>query len=188
MSIYVQLHHQQNITNLCITKIRRVTCFNNTALTPCGARKVPVNTACQPERLTDLFILIASTISYRPPLLILCIIIYSLPHRSHICKIRHPSISVMLREVAESGLSKSRGQEALIDSSAHIADLWTSAKNPPPYGAQHHQDALWEGEQSRRSDTHRLIHREQVGMKCCLLDGISIRLQMEKHDIKMTLS
>ncbi|KAJ8582210.1 hypothetical protein M405DRAFT_576930 [Rhizopogon salebrosus TDB-379] len=32
----------------------------------------------------------------------------------------------------------------LIDSPTRVAPL-TSVKDPPPYGAQHRQDALWEG-------------------------------------------
>ncbi|KAJ8587854.1 hypothetical protein M405DRAFT_284904 [Rhizopogon salebrosus TDB-379] len=53
----------------------------------------------------------------------------------------------MLRDKAESGGSTKCGQVkrvAPVDSPAHVAPL-TSAKNLPPYGAQHRQDALWKG-------------------------------------------
>ncbi|KAG2342734.1 WD40 repeat-like protein [Suillus weaverae] len=72
----------------------------------------------------------------------------ALPHRPPVCKARCPSVSVMFREVAESDLSGSRVEvrrEALLDSSAHVARLRTNAQDPPPYGAQHRQDALWKG-------------------------------------------
>jgi hypothetical protein len=58
------------------------------------------------------------------------------------------SIRVMLRYKAKSGGSTKQGrvkEVALVDSPTHVAPL-TSAKDPPPYGAQHRQDALWEGE------------------------------------------
>ncbi|KAG2741891.1 WD40 repeat-like protein [Suillus brevipes Sb2] len=48
----------------------------------------------------------------------------------------------MLNEEAESSTSTRRG-EALLHSPTHVAH-WTNAKNPPPYGAQHRQEALWE--------------------------------------------
>ncbi|KAJ8594526.1 hypothetical protein M405DRAFT_809001 [Rhizopogon salebrosus TDB-379] len=54
----------------------------------------------------------------------------------------------MLRNKEKSGGSTKQGKVkgvALVDSPTHVAPL-TSAKDPPPYGAQHHQDALWEGE------------------------------------------
>jgi len=53
-----------------------------------------------------------------------------------------------MREQAESDRSaKQREGEggALVDSPVRVTPL-TSEKNPPPYGAQHQQDALWEGE------------------------------------------
>ncbi|OAX39338.1 WD40 repeat-like protein [Rhizopogon vinicolor AM-OR11-026] len=52
-----------------------------------------------------------------------------------------------MREQAESDRSaKQREGEggALVDSPVRVTPL-TSEKNPPPYGAQHQQDALWEG-------------------------------------------
>ncbi|KAG2742134.1 WD40 repeat-like protein [Suillus brevipes Sb2] len=49
----------------------------------------------------------------------------------------------MLNEEAGSSTSTRRG-EALLHSSTHVAHR-TNAKNPPPYGAQHRQEALWEG-------------------------------------------
>ncbi|KAJ8592932.1 hypothetical protein M405DRAFT_811901 [Rhizopogon salebrosus TDB-379] len=58
------------------------------------------------------------------------------------------SIDVMLRNKKKSGRSTTRGKVkrvALVDSPTRVAPL-TSAKDPPPFGAQHHQDALWEGE------------------------------------------
>jgi hypothetical protein len=54
----------------------------------------------------------------------------------------------MLRDKAKSGGSAKQGkvkEVALVDSLTRVAPL-TSAKDPPPYGAQHRQDALWEGE------------------------------------------
>jgi hypothetical protein len=54
----------------------------------------------------------------------------------------------MLRDKAKSGGSTKQGKVkavALEDSPTRVAPL-TSAKDPPPYGAQHRQDALWEGE------------------------------------------
>jgi hypothetical protein len=58
------------------------------------------------------------------------------------------SIDVMLRDKAKSGGSTKQEKVkgvALVDSPTHVVPL-TSAKDPPPYGAQHRQDALWEGE------------------------------------------
>ncbi|KAG2054146.1 WD40 repeat-like protein [Suillus hirtellus] len=46
----------------------------------------------------------------------------------------------MQHEGAESSMSTRRGEAPL-----HSSICWTSAKYPPPYGAQHRQDALWEG-------------------------------------------
>ncbi|KAJ8590848.1 hypothetical protein M405DRAFT_815260 [Rhizopogon salebrosus TDB-379] len=54
----------------------------------------------------------------------------------------------MLRDKTKSGGSTKQGKVkgiALEDSPTRVAHL-TSAKDPPPYGAQHRQDALWEGE------------------------------------------
>ncbi|KAJ8581353.1 hypothetical protein M405DRAFT_627912 [Rhizopogon salebrosus TDB-379] len=53
----------------------------------------------------------------------------------------------MLRNKQKSGRSTKQGKVkgvALVDSPTRVAPL-TSAKHPPPYGAQHRQDALWEG-------------------------------------------
>ena len=58
------------------------------------------------------------------------------------------SISVMLRDRAKSGGSTKQGKVkgvVLADSQTRVAPL-TTVKDPPPYGAQHRQDALWEGE------------------------------------------
>ncbi|KAG2741897.1 WD40 repeat-like protein [Suillus brevipes Sb2] len=49
----------------------------------------------------------------------------------------------MLNEEAESSTSTRRG-EVLSHSPAYVAHR-TSEKDPPPYGAQHRQEALWEG-------------------------------------------
>ncbi|KAG2741882.1 WD40 repeat-like protein [Suillus brevipes Sb2] len=49
----------------------------------------------------------------------------------------------MLNEEAESSISTRRG-EALSHSPTHVAHRM-SEKDPPPYGAQHRQEALWEG-------------------------------------------
>jgi hypothetical protein len=54
----------------------------------------------------------------------------------------------MLRDKVKSGGSAAPGKVervALVDSPMRVAPL-TSAKDPPPYGAQYRQDALWEGE------------------------------------------
>jgi hypothetical protein len=54
----------------------------------------------------------------------------------------------MLGDKAKPGGSTKQGkvkEAALVDSPTRVAPL-TSVKNPPPYGAQHRQDALWEGE------------------------------------------
>jgi hypothetical protein len=54
----------------------------------------------------------------------------------------------MLRDKAKSGGSTKQvkvKRVALVDSPMRVAPL-TSAKDPPPYGAQHNQDALLEGE------------------------------------------
>jgi hypothetical protein len=54
----------------------------------------------------------------------------------------------MLRDKAKSGGSTKQGKAkgiALVDSPMRVAPL-TSVKDPPPYGAQYGQDALWEGE------------------------------------------
>ncbi|KAG2342720.1 WD40 repeat-like protein [Suillus weaverae] len=53
----------------------------------------------------------------------------------------------MVSEVSESSASVERREaqrEALSNSPAPVVLLRTSAKDPPPYGAQHRQDALWE--------------------------------------------
>ncbi|KAJ8594525.1 hypothetical protein M405DRAFT_858092 [Rhizopogon salebrosus TDB-379] len=53
----------------------------------------------------------------------------------------------MLRDKEKSGGSTKRGEVkgvALVDSPTRVAPL-TSVKDPPPYGAQHRQDVLWEG-------------------------------------------
>ncbi|KAJ8580055.1 hypothetical protein M405DRAFT_869764 [Rhizopogon salebrosus TDB-379] len=53
----------------------------------------------------------------------------------------------MLRDREKSGGSTKQGKVkgvALVDSLTRAAPL-TSVNDPPPYGAQHHQDALWEG-------------------------------------------
>jgi hypothetical protein len=57
---------------------------------------------------------------------------------------RSISIRVMTHEEAESS-KPTRGREALLGSSARMRPL-AGEKDPPPYGAQHRQDALWEGE------------------------------------------
>jgi hypothetical protein len=53
----------------------------------------------------------------------------------------------MLSEVSESSTSAVRREEAPSKSPAPIVLLRTSEKEPLPYGAQHHQDALWEGKE-----------------------------------------
>ena len=66
----------------------------------------------------------------------------------------------MLNEDAESSTSTRRG-EALSHLPTHVAHR-TSEKDPPPYGAQHRQEALWEGKQSYY-DTHQLDQLEAGG-------------------------
>jgi hypothetical protein len=66
----------------------------------------------------------------------------------------------MLYEEAESSTSTRRG-EALLHSPTHVAHR-TSEKDPPPYGAQHRQEALWEGKQPP-CDTHQLNQLEAGG-------------------------
>jgi hypothetical protein len=54
----------------------------------------------------------------------------------------------MAREEAEPSISlKQRDgkREAIFNSSVLGAPLQTREKDPPPYGAQYPQDALWEG-------------------------------------------
>jgi hypothetical protein len=54
----------------------------------------------------------------------------------------------MLRDKEKSGGSTKQGKVkavALEDSPKRVAPLM-SIKDPQPYGAQHRQDALWEGE------------------------------------------
>ncbi|KAJ8590859.1 WD40 repeat-like protein [Rhizopogon salebrosus TDB-379] len=63
----------------------------------------------------------------------------------------------MLRDKAKSGGSTRRvkvKRVTLVDSPTRVAPL-TSTKDPPPYGAQHRQDALWEVEVASLWD---LIH------------------------------
>jgi hypothetical protein len=47
-------------------------------------------------------------------------------------------------------------------SPAPVALPRTSEKKPPPYGAQHRQDALWEGKEAP-CDTHQLTQSEAGG-------------------------
>jgi hypothetical protein len=71
------------------------------------------------------------------------------------------SIEDMLYEEAKSRILMRRG-EALSHSPTHVAH-WTNAKDPPPYGAQHHQEALWEGKQPPCDTTHQLNQLEAGG-------------------------
>jgi hypothetical protein len=66
----------------------------------------------------------------------------------------------MLNEQAESSTSTRRG-EALSHSPTRVAHR-TNEKGPPPYGAQHRQEALWEGKQPH-CDTHQLNQLEAGG-------------------------
>jgi hypothetical protein len=64
----------------------------------------------------------------------------------------------MLSEVSESSISAVRTdaqREAPSKSPAPALLLRTSEKQPPPYGAQHRQDALWEGKETF-CDTYQL--------------------------------
>ncbi|KAG2754207.1 hypothetical protein P692DRAFT_201784286, partial [Suillus brevipes Sb2] len=58
------------------------------------------------------------------------------------------AIGAMLSEANGPSTSAGRrdGQrQAPLESLAPVALSWTSEKEPPPYGAQHRQDALWKG-------------------------------------------
>jgi hypothetical protein len=71
----------------------------------------------------------------------------------------------MLSEVSESSTSAGRrdGQrEAPSKSPAPVVLLPTSEKEPPPYGAQHRQDARWEGKEIS-CETHQLTQLEAGG-------------------------
>jgi hypothetical protein len=72
----------------------------------------------------------------------------------------------MLRDKAKPGGSIKQGKAkgvALEDSPTRVAPLM-SVKDPPPYGAQHRQDALWEGEQPS-CDAHWPTKQEAGGNK-----------------------
>ncbi|KAJ8581356.1 hypothetical protein M405DRAFT_832687, partial [Rhizopogon salebrosus TDB-379] len=82
---------------------------------------------------------------YRPPSVQLFILCIARAPGGHF---KPFPIDVMLRDKTKSGGSTKQGKlkgVALIDSPTRIAPL-TSAKDPPPYGAQRRQDALWAGE------------------------------------------
>jgi hypothetical protein len=71
----------------------------------------------------------------------------------------------MLSEASGSSTAAGRrdGQrQAPSKSPAPVVLLPTSEKEPPPYGAQHRQDALWKGKEPS-SDTHRLTQSEAGG-------------------------
>jgi hypothetical protein len=71
----------------------------------------------------------------------------------------------MLSEASGSSTSAGRrdGQrQAPSKSPAPVALTRTSEKEPPPYGAQHRQDALWEGKEAP-CDTHQLTQSEAGG-------------------------
>ncbi|KAG2752844.1 WD40 repeat-like protein [Suillus brevipes Sb2] len=72
----------------------------------------------------------------------------TLPHRPTLQAQRSFSIGAMFSEVSESSTSAGRREaqrEAPSKPPAPALLLRTSEKEPPPYGAQHRQDALWEG-------------------------------------------
>jgi hypothetical protein len=76
----------------------------------------------------------------------------------------------MLRDKAKSGGSTKQGKlkgVALIDSPTRVAHLM-NVKDPPPYGAQHRQDALWEGEQPG-CDAHCPAKQEAGGNEALLV-------------------
>jgi hypothetical protein len=71
----------------------------------------------------------------------------------------------MLSEASTSSTSAGRrdGQrQAPSKSPVLVALPRTSEKEPPPYGAQHRQDALWEGKEAP-CDTHQLTQSEAGG-------------------------
>jgi hypothetical protein len=67
----------------------------------------------------------------------------------------------MSKEEAESSTSARQG-EALSNLPIRVAHR-TNEKNPPPYGAQHRQEALWEGKQPHCNTTHQLNQLEAGG-------------------------
>jgi hypothetical protein len=181
------LLHQQNITDLCIIKIRRVTCFDNTApLKACGARRA-INTACNPERSANLSNILSPLATdfahYRS-----CSTSLSNPLQIQ----RSFSIRAMLSEVSVSGTSTSQReaqQGAPSKSPAPVVLLRTREKEPPPYGAQRRQDALCEGKEPS-CDTHQLNQMEVGGNEALpplwqqyeALDGI------QYQDDRLTMS
>jgi hypothetical protein len=105
-------------------------------------------------RLSSLFITSTSTIAIvSPPCDCLSPAQSNLeltihPHRQQGGHFRPFSINVVLHDKERPGGSTKQGKVkgvALVDSPMRVAPLM-SAKDPPPYGAQHRQDALWEGE------------------------------------------
>jgi hypothetical protein len=73
--------------------------------------------------------------------------------------------AMMFSEASESSTSAGRrdGQrQAPSKSPAPVVLLRTSEKEPPPYGAQHRQDALWEGKEPS-CETHQFTQSEAGG-------------------------
>jgi hypothetical protein len=68
----------------------------------------------------------------------------------------------MLYEEAESSTSTRRGEAPSKSPAPVVVPLWTSEKEPPPYGAQHYQDALWKGKEPP-CDPHQLTQLETGG-------------------------
>jgi hypothetical protein len=144
-------------------------CYNNSTgdlflsstlhLTACGARKALNTVAYEPEREASLSNLLSPFTT-------------DFVHRSSSTSLSNPlqvqpsfSIGAMLSEVSESSTSAVRRDAqrgALSKSPAPALLLRTREKEPPPYGAQHRQDALWEGKETS-CDTHQLTQSEAGG-------------------------
>ena len=80
-----------------------------------------------------------------------------------------------MREEAESARSSKRRE---------VDDRLMNENDPPPYGAQHRQDALWEGELARY-DVLGDSTRHQEAMRRSLLGGSSLSWGV-MYGIKMT--
>jgi hypothetical protein len=101
-------------------------------------------------------------------------------------KVKHAVISTLQsREQAKSGESAEGSGEgtAFIESPTRPAHM-TRPENPPSYGEQQRQDALWKGEQPSLIPTDKLT-KKQVGIRRFLLRGISLTCGMI-HIIKTT--
>jgi hypothetical protein len=124
-----------------------------------GARLI-LDTACEPERPACLSNLLSP--------LTTCVAHYhsrSTSLSNLLQAQRSFSIGAMLSEVSKTSTSTAQRdaqREAPSKSPAPALLLRTSEKEPPPYGAQHRRDALWEGKEPS-CDTHQLTQLEAGG-------------------------